>query len=591
MSDEQTIGRYRIVERIGRGGMGVLYKGIDVSLDREVAIKVMSNTFEGDVDHGARARFFREARAAAKLQHRNIVTVFEFAEEDGVPYIVMEFLRGRSLAARIGAAPPLTLEQVLDIVAQLCAGLQFAHEHGVVHRDVKPGNVWLLDDGTVKLLDFGIAKISSSTLTKTGDVMGSASYMAPEQVSGKPVDGRADVFSCGVVLYELLAGRTPFEAESPTATILKIVHEDPTPIASLVAGISTALSTSLDQALEKDPVKRYQRAGDFGADLQLVRMSLLGSGDTVFGGDLPLGESPPAPSGPATIATAGEVVIARPPAPDVAPRPAAPRRRHVLLAGAVAGALVVCTGSAWLIATRSARVPAGDPLSSKEPDRVGAPRPDQPAAPTAQRLLKIGSTPDSAAIELDGQDTGYLTPAEIPLSTILPRRIKLKKKGFQAAEQQLASADLDAGTVSIRLLADEPVTVRLRATGSYPFEITDGKRVLSALATSHDVFVPVPSSLRLRASPQLLDYAFRVDAAAGSTFQVKVPGLGGLTIRSAMETCQISANGHDLGFPPVNNQSVAAGTYDLQLSCPDGQKVRGSPVTVVAGETRIARIP
>ena len=193
METPRTIGRYEVIERVGRGGMGVLYRGRDPVLDREVAIKVMAGDFS--TDEVARSRFFREARASARLQHRNIVTIFEFAEDTGTPYIAMEFLRGQSLSQRLASQPPLTLVQKLDIVTQLLTGLHYAHEQGIIHRDVKPANVWLLDDGTVKLLDFGIAKIAASTMTSAGSVLGSAFYMAPEQVSGREVDGRADVFA------------------------------------------------------------------------------------------------------------------------------------------------------------------------------------------------------------------------------------------------------------------------------------------------------------------------------------------------------------------------------------------------------------
>src|SRR5258706_689277 len=210
------IGRYQVLERVGHGGMGVLYRGFDPKLDREVAIKVMLTDFSEDAE-AMRPRFYREAKAVAKLQHRNIVTVFEFVEDQSQPHILMEFLRGVSLAARMKAQPALMLDDKLDIVAQLCSGLGYAHSMGVVHRDVKPANVFLLEDGTVKLLDFGIAKLTTSTLTRQGDVLGSASYMSPEQVAGSDsVDGRADVFSTGVVLYELLSGHKPFEGDSPT---------------------------------------------------------------------------------------------------------------------------------------------------------------------------------------------------------------------------------------------------------------------------------------------------------------------------------------------------------------------------------------
>src|SRR5262245_46111382 len=254
--------------------MGVLFRGMDPVLDREVAIKLMLVDFSEDEEQ-MRPRFYREARAAAKLQHRNIVTVFEFAEEGNTPYIVMEFLRGTSLAARMASPLPLTLDAKLDVIAQLCDALHYAHEQGVVHRDVKPANVFLLNDGTVKLLDFGIAKVTTSTLTRQGDVLGSASYMSPEQVSGSDsVDGRADIFSVGVVLYELIAGRKPFHAEAPHAIIVKILHEVPSPFESLVPVRPAQLAATVNKALAKKPEDRFQNAGELSKQLRWIRRSL-----------------------------------------------------------------------------------------------------------------------------------------------------------------------------------------------------------------------------------------------------------------------------------------------------------------------------
>jgi serine/threonine-protein kinase len=278
-NDPTQIGRYQIIERVGRGGMGVLFRGMDPVLDREVAIKLMLVDFSEDED-ALRPRFYREARASAKLQHRNIVTVFEFAEEGSTPYIVMEFLRGTSLAARMASPLPLAVEDKLDVIAQLCDALHYAHEQGVVHRDVKPANVFLLTDGTVKLLDFGIAKLTTSTLTRRGDVLGSASYMSPEQVAGSDsVDGRSDIFSIGVVLYELLAGRKPFHAEAPTAIIMKILHEEPPPLESLVPGLPAQLVAAVNKALAKDPAARFQTAGELSKQLQWIRKALVSANE------------------------------------------------------------------------------------------------------------------------------------------------------------------------------------------------------------------------------------------------------------------------------------------------------------------------
>ena len=189
IANPEKIGRYQILERVGQGGMGVLFRGVDSVLDREVVIKLMLLDFSSDADD-MRPRFYREAKAVAKLQHPNIVTVFEFAAEAGTPYIVMEFLRGMSLAERMGSVVPLTLDDKLNVIGQLASALNYAHDQGVVHRDVKPANIFILSDGSVKLLDFGVAKLTTSTLTRQGDLLGGAAAMSPEQVAGAGVRRR-----------------------------------------------------------------------------------------------------------------------------------------------------------------------------------------------------------------------------------------------------------------------------------------------------------------------------------------------------------------------------------------------------------------
>ena len=265
------IGRYQILERVGKGGMGVLYRAFDPVLDREVAVKVMLAEFTDDTDQ-MRPRFYREAKAAAKLQHRNIVTVFEFAEENNQPHIVMEFLRGSPLNVRMEEKPPLTLDDKLDIVTQLCSGLGYAHKEGIVHRDVKPANVFILQDGTVKLLDFGIAKLATSTLTRQGDVVGSAPYMSPEQIAGaQDLDGRSDVWSTGVLLFELLTGKKPFDGDALTTVVMGILKNEPPPLDQLVPGIPKSVAEVVTRALHKDRDRRYQTAEELGRELQLIR--------------------------------------------------------------------------------------------------------------------------------------------------------------------------------------------------------------------------------------------------------------------------------------------------------------------------------
>ena len=332
MTEPAKFGRYELLERIGQGSLGALYRARDTVLGREVAVKLMAAGFLGD--EGAHARFFHEAKAAARLQHANIVTMFEFGEQADTPYIVMEFLRGISLAERLRQATPVPLREALDIAVQLCAGLEAAHKQGVVHRDVKPANVWLCLNGTVKLLDFGIATAASSGVT-VADVFATPGYMAPEQIAGGEVDARTDIFSAGAIVYELLTGRHPFAADSPTAVMMKIVNGTPRTIES--TELPTALRAAVARALEKSPAARFARAADFGRELKAVKASLPNPRETatvvIDRSKLNL---PPA-SGPRT-----------PAAPQ--PRPAdPPRTRESWPLFVVVGVVLAVAAIAWYV--------------------------------------------------------------------------------------------------------------------------------------------------------------------------------------------------------------------------------------------------
>src|SRR5215468_2809589 len=269
MTSRARIGRYLVTGRVGKGGMGMVYLGLDEALERKVAVKTL--TGEGLADEDSRRRFQIEAKAAAKLQHPNIVTVFELGEDRGVPFIAMEMLGGADLETLLRSGESLPLAERLDILIQVARGLAFAHEHGVVHRDIKPSNIRLLDDGTAKIMDFGIAKVGGAQLTKTGMMVGTVNYMSPEQVRGQKLDGRSDVFSLGVILYELLTGRRPFRGEQVTEVLYKIVHEDPPPLDFTSLGeLSPRLQEIMSRALAKKLEQRYASASQLGDDLAEV---------------------------------------------------------------------------------------------------------------------------------------------------------------------------------------------------------------------------------------------------------------------------------------------------------------------------------
>src|SRR5262245_8572248 len=240
--------------------MGMVYRGRDEVLDRDVAIKTL--TAEGVLDTDSRRRFEVEAKAAARLQHPNILTVFELGEDRGMPFIAMELLPGSDLEALLRSGEPMPLRERLEVMIQVLRGLAFAHEHGIVHRDIKPSNIRMLDDGTAKIMDFGIAKLGSTNLTRTGYMVGTVHYMSPEQVRAQPLDGRSDVFSAGVILYEMLAGRRPFVGESATDVLYKIAHAEPEPLSTdALGGAGPRLQGIVAQALAKDPAQRYVSAG------------------------------------------------------------------------------------------------------------------------------------------------------------------------------------------------------------------------------------------------------------------------------------------------------------------------------------------
>ena len=221
----ETIGKYQVHKVLGHGGMGTVYEALDPVIQRKVALKTMIPALADAPE--LRLRFLREAQAAGGLRHRNIVTVYDLGEDKGRPYIAMEYIDGTDLEKIIQNREPLSLEWKLDVLRQVCEGLSYAHRHGIVHRDIKPANIRVTPDGEVKIMDFGIAHLQSSNLTKSGLVLGTVHYMSPEQIDGNKVDLRADVFSVGAIAYELFAYKRPFEAESITGVMYQIMHDRP----------------------------------------------------------------------------------------------------------------------------------------------------------------------------------------------------------------------------------------------------------------------------------------------------------------------------------------------------------------------------
>lgn len=265
-----TLGRYKVLKELGRGAMGVVYLGKDPTIQRFVAIKTMHLDEIDDADkvQEVKARFFREAESTGRLAHPNIVTIYDAGEEHDLGYIAMELLEGTTLKQWSRKPNLLPLDKLVPILASVADALDYAHQQGVVHRDIKPANIIVTKDQTVKVMDFGIAKMASSSKTQTNVVLGTPTYMSPEQIAGKKVDGRSDVFSLGVVLFELLSGRPPFTADNVSALLFAIAHNPHPSIKVLRPDLPPAVRQILDQALQKDPALRFRRAAEFAQELR-----------------------------------------------------------------------------------------------------------------------------------------------------------------------------------------------------------------------------------------------------------------------------------------------------------------------------------
>ena len=266
----EKIGKYDVIDVIGRGGMGVVYKAIDPHLDRTVAIKMITTGFAENPTQ--LKRFFVEAKSLASLVHPNIVTVYDLGDFNGNPYLVMQYLEGEDLDSALKAKRQLSLLDKTNIIIQVCEGLGYAHQRNVIHRDIKPANIMLCRDSAIKIFDFGIAKMGDQNITRNASqIVGTLNYMSPEQVNGHPVDGRTDLFSAGVVLYQLITNRLPFEGESTTNTLLKITREPPPPLKDFLAIYPPELEAVVLRALAKDREERYQSADEMAFDLHQIQ--------------------------------------------------------------------------------------------------------------------------------------------------------------------------------------------------------------------------------------------------------------------------------------------------------------------------------
>ncbi|MDQ2870796.1 MAG: protein kinase, partial [Acidobacteriota bacterium] len=315
---QKTIGKYEISEQIGVGGFGAVFRGRDPFIKRTVAVKTCQLN-----DEEIRNRFFREAELAGNLHHRNITTIYDFGVEEGVPYIVQEFLTGEDLDKVVKRGDPLSIPRKIEILMSIADGLGYAHRQSIIHRDIKPSNIRILEDGSVKIMDFGIAKslLSESSLTQTGITLGTSAYLAPEQIRGEALDGRTDVFALGILAYELLTNRKPFRGEHLSTVLYKILNETPEPITAIAPQVPESLAAAVAHAMDKTIDGRYATMEAFRQDLQSVYRELVGESGQFL--TTPSSASPRTPSGGLNVSGAtpspgtparGVVAVPRPPA-------------------------------------------------------------------------------------------------------------------------------------------------------------------------------------------------------------------------------------------------------------------------------------
>lgn len=268
----EKIGKYKIIGELGKGAMGIVYRGVDPDINREVAIKLIrfDMVSEDSEKEDAARRFIREAQSAGNLEHPNIITIYEVGREDNQTFIVMQCVDGESLKQAISAGKRFSPAEVVDLMTCLCDALELAHQNKIVHRDIKPGNILLDKQGRPYLVDFGVARMEMSTMTQSGTIVGTPSYMSPEQIQGIRVDARADIFSLGVIIYEMLTGKRPFEGDHITTIVYKIMNEEPTNIREMKRDLPEGFDQVIKKALEKDANKRYQSCKELAADLKNI---------------------------------------------------------------------------------------------------------------------------------------------------------------------------------------------------------------------------------------------------------------------------------------------------------------------------------
>lgn len=637
--------RYELVRKIARGGMAEVFAARDLLLDRQVALKVLFP--ELSVDPTFVERFRREAQAAASLSHPNIVSVYDWGEFERTYYIVMEFVDGRPLSQVLRTEGPIAPERAALIAADVAAALSFAHRHGVVHRDVKPGNVLITDDNHVKVTDFGIARAANTqeNLTQTGAVIGTATYFSPEQARGEAVDARSDLYSLGVVLFEMVCGQPPFVADSPLSVAYKHVREDPPRPRSINPAVPPALEAIIGQALAKNPAARYQNAQELRADLLRFTQGLTVSALAPVREEEPrtqLVGAREAPSSTTSILAA--TAVAAPPmdsgertstlaAVPGGPPPgsgAEPRRSRawawgiaiVLLLLALAAVIVLLARSLGVFSTASPTFslpnvvgePAsqavgllqGEHLAVKETDRTstsatpGTVLSEQPSAGTKVRqgqsiLLTVAVAPKKVAVPSvvgDTVDQATTTLESAGFSVVVTHKHSTSAPaGTVLSESPSAGSSARRGSAVTLVVAEKPSTITVPDVSGKSVAAASnllGQDNLLVGTTSDQSSSTVPSGEVIGTSP-----AVGTPVKPGSTVnlivstgpaRLAVPSVVGDTQQAAVSTLQGDGFTVSIQYAAVTNPNDS-GVVLRQSPAAGTKAAQGSTVDLLVGGT------
>jgi len=558
----ETIGRYTVIRELGRGAMGVVYEASDPFLGRTVAVKTVHANTIGTNPEEVAQRFKNEARAVGSLNHPNIVTVFDAGEQDELLYIAMELLDGETLDADLSKHRTIPQPRAIDITRQICAALDYANAKGIVHRDVKPANIILLPNGTVKITDFGLAR-TTEAITMTGQVMGTPHYMSPEQVRGRTIDGRSDLFSVGVMLYEMLTGERPFEGQSITTVMYKIVHENPTPPRALDSSIPPGLSAIIERAMAKSPEERFQTGAALVHALENYS------------------SYQPVSSASTTINLPSDTVrVSEPSAPAVQPPASRSRPFRKFLIGA---AVIILAAIIFILVshrnsrspvattrTNQVQAPAPPPVpTTSSPNQAVPVTPSQPAAvvqtqPSASiASMAVNSDPPTAAILLDHKPTGLHTPAQLQL----PRgehTISVEMNGFKPESETFHVQGGESLQFSPKLTVQLPTVpgVDLSKLGQIPQDQMANAQFWQQWARS---------------------------AALGATGNIPASDLG-IMVNTHPPGAHIFVNDSDTGKTSPAIIPEKPGTYHVRLAL-EGYQTSEHKVKVKSGHPAMLNVP